>query len=131
MVETRAGNENRDPNAVGAGPDTLLDMFLPVIPKPDDTSIKKQFKFPILTPIEGEPTYGQMKEVKWQLAQNALTVNASFGGGKHGVLALVLGDTEFLDEKGRRGSFRSRRDCSQTYPPMLTQSQKRRSFHNS
>ena len=42
-----------------------------------------------------------MKEVVRQLARNTLTVKVSFGGDKHGVLALVIGDDKFLKKQKR------------------------------
>ena len=37
-------------------------------------------------------------EIVHQLTRNTLTVKVSFGGGKHRVLTLVIGDDKFLKE---------------------------------
>ena len=98
------GSENANPNlrdvnvtVDGHG----LDTMIPTIPKPNKEDIKAGFRFKILTAISGRPTYEKMKEIVRQLARNALTVKVSFGGGKHGVLALVIGDNEFLKETAK------------------------------
>ena len=95
------GSENANPNlrdvnvtVDGHG----LDTMIPTIPRPNKEDIKAGFRFKILTAIAGRPTYEKMKEIVRQLARNALTVKVSFGGGKHGVLALVIGDDKFLKE---------------------------------
>ena len=75
-----------------------LDIMIPTIPKPNKADIKAGFKFQFLTALKGKPTYEKMKEIIRELARNALTIKVSFGGGKHGVLALVIGDDEFLKE---------------------------------
>ena len=83
-VQTRRSAENPNPNINVQLNRTALDTFIPKIPKVDHAAIKEKFKYEVLTPLEGEPTYKQMKEMKHQLARNALTSKVSFGGGKHG-----------------------------------------------
>ena len=75
-----------------------LDIMIPMIPKPNKADIKAGFKFEVLTVLKGKPTYEKMKEIVRQLARNSLTVKVSFGGGKHGVLAVVLGHVDYLKE---------------------------------
>ena len=96
-----AGDENQNPNlrdvnvtVDGHG----LDIMIPTIPKPDKADIKAGFKFLVLAEVKGKPTYEKMKEIIRELARNALTIKVLFEGGKHGVLALVIGDDEFLQE---------------------------------
>ena len=101
LANREAGVENRNPNVRDVNvtvEGTGLDCMIPVIPRADKADIKAGFKFAVLTEIKGKPTYEQMKEITRQMARNALTVKVSFGGGKHGLLALVIGDDEFLKE---------------------------------
>ena len=101
VLRRRAGDENRDPNLrdVNVTVDGYgLDVLIPTIPKPVKADIKAGFKIQVLTEIKGRPTYEKMKTLVHELARNALTVKVSFGGGKHGVLALVLGDDAFFEE---------------------------------
>ena len=101
LANRGAGDENRNPNVRDVNvtvEGTGLDCMIPVIPRADKSDIKAGFKFAVLTEIKGKPTYEQMKEITRQMARNALTVKVSFGGGKHGLLALVIGDDEFLKE---------------------------------
>ena len=99
MVVTRGNNANNpNPNINVQLDGAALDTFIPKIPKANHAAIKEKFKYQVLTPLEGEPTYEQMKEIKRQLARNALTSKVSFGGGKHGCLPLVIGGTMFTQE---------------------------------
>ena len=99
MVVTRGNNANNpNPNINVQLDGAALDTFIPKIPKANNAAIKEKFKYQVLTPLEGEPTYEQMKEIKRQLARNALTSKVSFGGGKHGCLPLVIGGTLFTQE---------------------------------
>ena len=72
-----------------------------VIAKVNNTDIKAGFKFAVLAEIKGRSTFEKMKVVKGELAKNDLTAKVSFGGGKKGVLALVIGDSAFLKEAGQ------------------------------
>ena len=78
-----------------------LDIMIPTIPRPNKEDIKAGFSFKVLTAIKGKPTYEKMKEIVRQLARNVLIVKVSFGGDKHGVLVLVIGDDDFLRETGK------------------------------
>ena len=97
-VSTRQSADNPNPNMNVQLNGTALDTFIPKIPKADHAAIKEKFKYEVLTPLEDEPTYEQMKEVKLQLARNALTSEVLFGGGKHRCLPLVIGGALFTQE---------------------------------
>ena len=134
LANRGAGDENRNPNVrdvnvtvEGMG----LDCMIPVIPRADKSDIKAGFKFAVLTEIKGKPTYEQMKEITRQMARNALTVKVSFGGGKHRILALVIGDDEFLKETTRPGSSPTRKARFQPSRPTHRRLRKRRPFQNS
>ena len=102
LANRRGEQENVNPNIlrdVNVTVDgTGLDTMIPVIPKANKTDIKAGFKFAVLAEIKGRPTFEKMKVATRELARNALTVKVSFGGGKKGVLALVIGDAAFLKE---------------------------------
>ena len=53
------------------------------------------FKYPIPTPINGEPTNKLLKRLKTELRANASSVDTDLGGGDHGYLGLVLSDAEY------------------------------------
>lgn len=76
--------------------------------------IKAGFKYSTRMVIEDRPTYEKIKDVKRQLAWNALTINLSFGGGKHGVLAVGLEDAEFLAETGQDCNVQASQRAFQT-----------------
>ena len=99
-----AGDENLNPNLrnVNVTVDgAVLDIMTPTIPRSNKEDTKAGFKFKVLTVVKSRPTYKKMKEVVRQLARNTLTVKVSFGGDKHGVLALVIGDDKFLKKQKR------------------------------
>ena len=56
---------------------------------------KTYFKYPIPTPIQGEPTHKALKRLKNELRANASSVDTDLGGGDHGYLGLVLTDIEY------------------------------------
>ena len=60
MVVTRtSGNNANNPNPnINVQLDgAALDTFISKIPKANDAAIKEKFKYQVLTPLEGEPTY--------------------------------------------------------------------------
>ena len=98
------GDENLNPNLRDANVTVNgqgLDIMIPTIPRPNKEDIKAGFIFKVLTIIKGKPTYEKVKEIVLKLSKNALTVKVSFGDDKHGVLALLIGDDEFLKETGK------------------------------
>ena len=125
----RANEENQNPNLrnVNVMVDSHgLDVLIPTIPKPVKTDIKAGFKIPVLTEISGRPTYEKMKTLVHELARNALTVKVSFGGGKHGVLALVLGDDDFFEETEKRWEVPSTQGAFPVIPADVSAIQKKK-----
>ena len=53
------------------------------------------FKYKIPNPINGEPTYKSLKQLKTELRANASSVDTDLGGGDHGYLGLALSDEEY------------------------------------
>ena len=53
------------------------------------------FKYPVPTPINGEPTNKTLKRLKQELRANASSVETDLGGGNHGYLGLYLSDAEY------------------------------------
>jgi len=53
------------------------------------------FKYPVPTPINGEPTNKTLKRLKQELRANASSVETDLGGGNHGYLGLFLSDEEY------------------------------------
>ena len=66
-ANNNANNPNPNINVQLDG--AALDTFIPKIPKADHAAIKEKFKYQVLTPLEGEPTYEQMKEIKRNLQE--------------------------------------------------------------
>jgi len=60
--------------------------------------ITADFPHPILKKIHGEPTRKEIVELHKKLCENAAAVTSNLGGGKHGHLALILSDKDFLEE---------------------------------
>ena len=53
------------------------------------------FKYPVPSPINGEPTNKMLKRLKTELRANASSVDTDLGGGDHGYLGLILADLEY------------------------------------
>ena len=53
------------------------------------------FKYPVPTPIIGEPTNKSIKQLKQELRANSSSVDTDLGGGDHGYLGLYLSDVEY------------------------------------
>ena len=53
------------------------------------------FKYPVPTPINGEPTNKTIKRLKQELRANVSSVETDLGGGDHGYLGLYLSDEEY------------------------------------
>ena len=86
-------NQNINPDIIVQLDGAALDTCIPKIPKANNAAIKEIFKYQVLTSVERKPTYEQMKEIKRQLAISSLIFKVSFGGEKHGYLALVMGES--------------------------------------
>ena len=52
------------------------------------------FKYPVPSPINGEPTNKYLKWLKTKLRANSSSVEIDIGGGDHGYLGLLLTDIE-------------------------------------
>ena len=52
-------------------------------------------KYPVTTPINGEPTNTSIKRLETEIRANASSVDADLGGGDHGYLGLYLSDVEY------------------------------------
>ena len=89
QASTAAANVN-DPNANQAIPAVLppanaaMDSIIPRIPEPSAEDILAKFPYPILTKIEGEPTYAAFFRMREEITQNTLVISSPFGGGQHG-----------------------------------------------
>ena len=127
-VQTRRSADNPNQNINVQLDGTALDTFIPKIPKADHAAIKEKFKYEVLTPLEGEPTYEQMKEVKRQLARNALTSKVAFGGGKHGCLPLVIGGALFTQETGKTWTLPDSQGSYPTFNANLSVADKKRAI---
>ena len=46
--------------------------------------------YPILTKIEGMPSYEDVKIINNELTGNAVTITTNLGGGRHGYISLTL-----------------------------------------
>ena len=53
------------------------------------------FKYPVPTPINGEPTNKKIKRLKHELRANVSSVDIDLGGGDHGYLGVYLLDVEY------------------------------------
>ena len=74
---------------------------------------KVYFKFPVPTPIRGEPTHSDISQLKKEIRANTASVDCDLGGGDHGYLGLVLAPQEY--RKISQTEFKV-----PTYPPALT-----------
>ena len=66
-----------------------MDTYVPIIPYPKPDDIERRFKHPTFTTIENEPDYEQMCVFRKELFRNAIAINSTFGGKKHGYLGSV------------------------------------------
>ena len=57
--------------------------------------IDNVFEFPVLTKLQGRPTYDSLKTIHDEIKANATTVHLDEGGGAHGHLGLVLNPAEY------------------------------------
>ena len=53
------------------------------------------FKYPVTSPINGEPTNKSLKQLNTKLRANNSSVETYLGGGDHGYLGLLLTDAEY------------------------------------
>ena len=91
-------DENQNPNIVVRA--SGLNNYVPTIRRANESDIKAKFPHQHLTPIEGEPAYDTVQNLEEELADNALTANVRFGGGKKGSLGVVYENAKFCIESG-------------------------------
>eukprot|EP00957_Ditylum_brightwellii_P031589 2395451-Ditylum_brightwellii.AAC.1 len=63
---------------------------------PSVEGINKVFPNQLIPRIVGKPTYQQLYEVHKLLMENASSIEATFGGGMHGHLGLVLTPARYM-----------------------------------
>ena len=85
-------------------------MFIPTIPKVNESDIKAKFKTNSITPIDGEPTLGKMQLAEQELARNALTAKVHFRGGQRGCLGEVYTNAKYFTEAGVNWTLNVTRD---------------------
>ena len=78
-----------------------MDTYLPIIPDPKPDDIKRRFKHPTLSIIEDDPDYEQMCVVREELFRNAIAINSTFGGKRHGHLGSVQRSAVYHTEAGQ------------------------------
>ena len=61
---------------------------------------KFNFPFEVLTPIVGKPTNTSLSLLKRQLFTNAQAVTSHRGGGRHGHLAMLLSEADYVARTG-------------------------------
>ena len=59
--------------------------------------INTVFEYPVLTPIQGQPTYAAMKVIKDEMKANLASVPKDLGGGANGHLGLMLTQAEYAN----------------------------------
>lgn len=57
--------------------------------------ITTSFEYPVLTKIQGQPTYVTLKIIKDEMKANATSVSSDLGGGANGHLGLMLSPIEY------------------------------------
>ena len=80
---------------------SLMDTYVPSIPKIKPDNVKLRFPYKQLTTIKGEPEYEQMCVAREEIYRNALSIKLSFGGGKHGHKGLVTKPTIYQIDTGK------------------------------
>ena len=65
------------------------------------------FKYPVPSPINGEPTNKTLKRLKTELRANGSSVDTDLGGGDHGYLGLILSDLEYSRINPRPNVFQA------------------------
>ena len=60
------------------------------------------FPNPIITKIEGQPTYETLAEIQRTLTANASSVRTTLGGGHLGYLALVMDPVVYATHAGKQ-----------------------------
>ena len=58
-------------------------------------NFSKKFEYPVLTKIEGQPTFQTLKLIKDEIKCNAAAIYSDLGGGIAGHLGLVLSPAEY------------------------------------
>ena len=53
------------------------------------------FEYPVLTPIQGTPTYESIRKAKNEMKADAASIPCDLGGGAHGHLGLMLTRQEY------------------------------------
>ena len=56
------------------------------------------FKYPVLCPLNGEPSSKSLKQLKTELRAKNSSVDTDLGGGDHGYLGLFLIDVEYAQK---------------------------------
>ena len=79
---------------------SMMDTFIPVIPEVSAESLAARFKTSSLTKIEGPPTHADMNDIRDELYRNCLAVKSFLGGGKHGLMGMIMADDLYLNEAG-------------------------------
>ena len=59
--------------------------------------INPSFEYPVLTKIQGQPTYITLKIIKDEMKANAASVSTDLGGGANGHLGLMLSPMEYAN----------------------------------
>ena len=54
------------------------------------------YPHPTLTPIPGRPTLQDLKRLRMELVENAMSIHSLRGGGQHGHLGLILPPDEYI-----------------------------------
>ena len=57
--------------------------------------VNTYFQIPILTPIQGEPTFETLRVLRDEVRANSGDVSTNLGGGNYGYLGLVLSPAEY------------------------------------
>ena len=78
------------------------------------------FPHPVLSAIEGEPTYETLAALHIELNDNADSIHSNGGGGVHGLLALTVSDTVYETHTGHVFLKPSNLGASVTIPPNST-----------
>ena len=63
---------------------------------PSVATICSVFEHQTIQPYTGEPDYEAIKSVHDQLKANAASIPSELGGGKHGLLGLIMSDATYL-----------------------------------
>ena len=79
-----------------------------------------------LTKIEYKPDYEQMCIVREELFRNAIVINSTFGGGKHGHIGSVQRPAVYQTEAGQAWTILTSGGVYPTFPAGATDAEKKR-----